>query len=395
MRVAIDTRALRPPLTGIGHFVHRLMDAMLPLLTPDETLLSFNGWRIESLDRHFLARTEARNSNQVSANSARSARHLANGALALLRQIYLLRRGYRAMQASFFLHAEKSFDLFHAANFVTPATPNKPVLPLIHDLSHIRHPQAHPKERVEWLEAQLKLLLGMPYLQTVSQFCKSEIIAVFGVSPDRIYVTYAAPGAHFRPDRDDDEACLRSYKLVSGKYLLVVGTREPRKNFNTLAEAYATLPAAMQAHFPLVWAGPPGWGDLALSPAVERAKEIGQIRLIGYVPDRELAALYRNTALFVMPSIYEGFGMPVVEAMACGARVALSRIPVFKEIAGSYGQYIDPMDIEGWRQVIKDAIDEGPGAVDARRAPPDLTRFSWHSSAVTTLDLYRRLAQGK
>ena len=87
--------------------------------------------------------------------------------------------------------------------------------------------------------------------------------------------------------------------------------------------------------------------------------------------------------------------MPVVEAMACGARVALSRIPVFEEIAGSYGQYIDPMDIEGWRQVIKDAIDEGPGAVDARRTPPDLARFSWRSSAATTLDLYRRLVLGK
>jgi glycosyltransferase involved in cell wall biosynthesis len=395
MRVAIDTRALRPPLTGIGHFVHRLMDAMLPLLAPDETLLSFGGLRIESLDRHSLTRAEALNSNRASANSAQSVSRFADDAIVLLRQISPLRKAFRALQAHLFLNAEKGFDLFHAVNFVTPGTPNKPVLPFIHDLSHIRYPQAHPKERVEWLERQLKLLVTMPYVQTNSQFSKGEIVAVLGVSPDRIYVTYAAPRAHFGPERDDDDSCLARNKLALGKYLLAVGTREPRKNFNTLAEAYAALPAATQAQFPLVWVGPPGWGVIPLSPAGERAKELGQIRLIGYVPDRELAALYRNTVLFVMPSIYEGFGMPVVEAMACGARVALSRIPVFEEVAGSYGRYVDPMDVEGWRQAIKDAIDEGQGVVGARSPLPDLTRFSWHSSAATTLDLYRRLARGK
>ncbi len=82
--------------------------------------------------------------------------------------------------------------------------------------------------------------------------------------------------------------------------------------------------------------------------------------------------------------------MPVVGALACGARVALSKIPVFEEIAGSSARYVDPMDVEGWRHAIKDAIDEGPG-LPHRSSRPDLTRFSWHSSAATTLDLYRRL----
>jgi alpha-1,3-rhamnosyl/mannosyltransferase len=92
-----------------------------------------------------------------------------------------------------------------------------------------------------------------------------------------------------------------------------------------------------------------------------------------------------------MPSIYEGFGMPVVEAIACGARIALSRIPVFEEIAGTDARYVDPMDVEGWRQAIEDAIHEGPEWV--RGSPPDLTWFSWRSSAATTLELYRRLSR--
>jgi alpha-1,3-rhamnosyl/mannosyltransferase len=393
MRVAIDTQPLRPPLTGIGHFVHRLTSAMLPLLAANEELLSFNGWRIEPLDLEFLARAEMRNSSLDSEQSMWTLRHVASKGYVFLRQMPpVLRKGVRAFRAARFHSAEKNFDLFHAVNYVPPGTFHKPVLPIIYDLSHMRFPLTHPKEHIEWLEQQLKLLAGVPFVQTISEFSKSEIVTLLGMPADRIYVTYAAPGTHFRPDRDGDESCLDKHKLASQKYFLFVGTREPRKNFKTVAEAYIALPVAMQAQFPLIWVGPPGWGELSPSPAAERAKDKGLIRMIGYVPDRELAALYRNTALFVMPSVYEGFGMPVVEAMACGARMALSRIPVFEEIAGADARYVDPMDVEGWRQAIKDAIDEGYGIPTARRLQPDLARFSWHSSAATTLNLYRRLA---
>ena len=157
-----------------------------------------------------------------------------------------------------------------------------------------------------------------------------------------------------------------------------------------MVEAYAALPAATQARYPLLWVGPSGWGDISLSPAGERAKQLRRIGLVGYVSNRDLAALYRNTTLFVMPSVYEGFGMPVVEAMACGARVALSKIPVFEEVAGGAARYVDPMDVAGWRDAIVEAIDAGPES-PRRGDPPDLTRFSWRASAAATLDLYRRL----
>ena len=230
-----------------------------------------------------------------------------------------------------------------------------------------------------------------PYVQTISQFSKSEIVSLLGVAADRITVTYPAPDVHFRPDPDADDARLAKFDVEPFQYLLAVGTREPRKNFKTVAEAYAALPAATQARYPLLWVGPSGWGDIALSPAVERAKQLGRICLVGYVSNRDLAALYRNTILFVVPSVYEGFGMPVVEALACGALVALSKIAVFEEIAGNAARYVDPLDVEGWRQAIRDAIDAGPQR-PRHGPPPDLTRFSWRASAATTLDLYRRLA---
>jgi alpha-1,3-rhamnosyl/mannosyltransferase len=392
MRVAIDTQSLRPPLTGIGHFVHRLTNAMLPLLASNEELLSFNGWGIEPLDREFLARAEMRNSGLDSEQSMWTLRHVASKRYVVLRQVpSLIRKGVRTLRAARFHSAEKNFDLFHAANFVPPGTFHKPVLPIIYDLSYLRYPQTHPKERVKWLETQLKLLADVSFVQTISQFSKSEIVSLLGIAADRITVTYPAPDVYFRPDPDADDARLAKFDVERFQYLLAVGAREPRKNFQTVAEAYAALPVATQARYPLLWVGPSGWGDISLSPAVERATQLGRIGLVGYVSDRDLAALYRNTTLFVMPSVYEGFGMPVVEAMSSGARIALSKIPVFEEIAGSSVRYVDPMDVSGWRQAIEEAIDAGPQG-PRRASQPDLTRFSWRSSAATTLDLYHRLA---
>jgi glycosyltransferase involved in cell wall biosynthesis len=391
MRVAIDTRSLRPPLAGIGHFTHRLTAAMLPLLSHDDTLLAFNGWTLEPLDRQFLSRVTAANSGDGSAGLQRAVSQAVRKFYLTLRPFAPAREALRAIQAHRFRVQEERFDVFHAINYVPPGRFRRPVLPFIHDLSHIRHPLMHPKGRVEWLRRQLALVADAPFVQTNSLFSKHEIVAVLGVPPDRVHVTYAAPGAEFQPAAEGDEAWLAANKLRARRYILAVGTREPRKNFKSVAEAYAGLPEKVQAKIPLVWCGSAGWGDLALSRSVARAREAGHIRIVGYVPDRELAALYRNCALFVMASVYEGFGMPVVEAMACGARVALSRIPVFEEIAGDYGRFVEPLDVESWRQAIKETIEE---ACDPRMPPapqPDLARFSWRSSAATTLELYRQL----
>ena len=209
-------------------------------------------------------------------------------------------------------------------------------------------------------------------VQTNSHFSKREITAVLGIPPERIHVTYAAPGAEFRRAPDGDRVWLEKNELVAARYILAVGTREPRKNFKSVAEAYAGLPENVRQRIPLVWCGPAGWGDLSLSPSAERARDAGQIRIAGYVPDRELAALYRNCTLFVMASVYEGFGMPVVEAMACGARIAVSKIPVFQEIVGDYARYVEPLDVEEWRRAIGDAIEEAcarPGIRSAAARP--------------------------
>jgi glycosyltransferase involved in cell wall biosynthesis len=391
MRVAVDTRALRPSLAGIGHFTYRLTEAMLPLLSSDETLLAFNGWALELLDRRFLDRIAAANSGTGSIGSQRLVGQAGRKLYNALRPVAAVRKGVRAVQAHRFRRNEQRFDVFHAMNYVPPGQIGRPVLPFIHDLSHIRHPNMHPRDRVEWLQERLAFVADAPLVQTNSQFSKSEITAVLGIPAQRIHVTYAAPGADFRRAPDGDDAWLTKRGLTARRFILAVGTREPRKNFTSVAEAYAGLPENLRAQFPLVWCGPAGWGELSLSPSAARAKDAGQIRIVGYVPDRELAALYRNCTLFVMASVYEGFGMPVVEAMACGARIALSRIPVFEEIAGDYARYVEPLDVEDWRRAIRQAVEQARDSSDRQSRQPDLARFSWQSSAAVTLDLYRQL----
>lgn len=392
MRVAIDADCFHPPLTGIGHFVHRLIDAMLPLLSPGEELLAFtNKCGLQSINDVFLSRIQSSNIAQPFGDASpppfRRRRHKA---YYLLRKTYFARKAACIVQASRLRGAQKKFDLFHAVNYVPPGRLHKPTLPIIHDLSHIRYPKLHPNERVHWLETKFKFITQSAYIQTVSEFTKSEIVSILGISPDRIFVTYPAPGEDFRPEKTTDDGCLTKYRLIAGNYFLVVGTREPRKNFKTVAQAYVTLPEALRRRFPLLWVGPSGWGDVGIPVAVGQAMETGQIRIIGYIPDRDLAALYRNTMLFLMPSIYEGFGMPLVEALACGAPAVVSKIPVFEEIAGSCARYVEPLEIEAWRSAMQDAIDaRGVSIVDGETSA-NLARFSWHASARVTLDFYCR-----
>ncbi len=392
MRVAIDAGCFHQPLTGIGHFVHRLIGAMLPLLSHDEELLALtNKYGLQSISDGFLSRIQSSNIAHTLGDALPPPfRGRGHKAYYLLRKTYLARKAACIMQASRFRGVQRNFDLFHAVNYVPPGRLHKPALPIIYDLSHIRFPQFHPNERIRWLETNLKFIIRSAYIQTISEFTKSEIVSILGISPDRIFVTYPAPGEYFRPEKAADDHCLTKYRLLNGNYFLVVGTREPRKNFKTVAQAYVTLPEVLRRRFPLLWVGPSGWGDVGLSIAVAQAMEAGQIRIIGYVPDRDLAALYRNTMLFLMPSIYEGFGMPLVEALACGAPAAVSRIPVFEEIAGRCARYVKPLEIEAWRSAMQDAIDARGASIVDGEVPVNLSRFSWHASAGVTLDLYRR-----
>ncbi|OSI78145.1 glycosyl transferase [Bradyrhizobium canariense] len=285
-------------------------------------------------------------------------------------------------------------DFFHAFNFRAPSFPGVPVLPVIYDLSTFRHPEYHPADRVAWLAPLGDIVARAPLVQTISEFSKREIVDLFGYPADQIFVAPPAAAPVFVPkgvSRTSHD--LQPLGLKGGHYFLGVGTLEPRKNIATLVRAYAQLKPTARAQCPLVIVGGKGWGDLKLPDQVDALRSDGSLRLLGRISNRQLRSLYEGARLLLMPSFYEGFGMPIVEALACGTPVAYSSDSAMEEIAGSLGHAVSAHDIDAWSDLLRQAL-SGSEHLDPTLRRMRIMRartFDWNRSAALVLRAYDHL----
>lgn len=379
MIVGFDGTVLRGSKTGIGYYTHFLVQHLLRHHR-ELTLLSFDGMRMRP-----PVLEEPKN------EAGRGARKADHAALAdLLRQFGTTRKLWRVAKAAGFRRAGRGLDLFHATNYLPPAPIDIPVLPLIHDVSHLRHPEWHPIERVKWLEARTEEFRQAPVVHTVSRFSAGEIAATLGIAPERIHVTYPGINPLYRDAGSSRGEGLRSSAVETGRFFLCVGALEPRKNLATVIAAYAGLPPTIQQRFPLLVAGPRGWGDLTLPPDTERLERSGAIRFLGYVDEKRMSSLYSSCAAFLFPSSYEGFGMPVSEAMAAGARPIIASGGAPEEVAGPLGFACPAFDVTAWSQAMEIAVEEKWYLDEALRAKlhEASTRFDWLANAKATARLY-------
>ena len=214
----------------------------------------------------------------------------------------------------------------------------------VHDLSWRANPRWHPAERVAWIERRLPHTLSQASrFICVSDFTAREVQCHLGVTPSRIDVVCPGVSGIFRPRPSEAaQPTLARFDLADRSYLLVVSTLEPRKNLDGLLEAHTMLPYAVRQRFPLVVAGARGWGEALTDARADRARRDGTLRLLGFVPDDDLAALYsRSAAVADAAALYEGFGLPVLEAMACGAPVVASGCTAVSETAGDAALLVD------------------------------------------------------
>lgn len=246
-------------------------------------------------------------------------------------------------------------DLFHATDFVLPPTrPRTRTLLTVHDLSFVRVPSAASPPLKAYLDAVVPpSVAAADHILADSEATKADLIDLYRTPEDKITVLYSGVNPRFRREdhRDKRAATLRKYRLEQVNYILSVGTVQPRKNYSRVVEALAALrETGIDLHYAI--AGGSGWLQDELWETIERAGMNDNVRMLGLVEDLDLPALYSGARMLVMASLYEGFGLPVLEAMACGAPVITSNLSSLPEVGGSAALLVDPHDTDA----ISDAI---------------------------------------
>jgi glycosyltransferase involved in cell wall biosynthesis len=385
LRIGIETRQMAGHMTGIGNYSFLLLRALT--VDPDLTFVGFGEFRWADVDQQTLARLGAAQAKTVQEPLPRQTPQRYLGQLARrAAKLSFARSAFRASQSLLFGRTVRSkrLDLFHALNFLPPSEPGVPTLPIVYDLSFLRHPESHPKERLKWLAGLRDVIARAPLVHTISEFSKAEIHSAYGYPLERIFVAPPAAAEIFRPlGAEATRREIETFDLTSSRYLLAVGTLEPRKNLRTLIAAYSRLREADQQRVALVIAGGSGWGDIDLPKEASTLVRTGRLRFVGAVSDAQLRSLYEGAAAFLFPSIYEGFGMPVVEAMRCGTAVVHSEATAMDEIAPGLAQQLPALDVDAWTNAMRQAAN-APEAQDGAARAARIARaetYRWDTSA--------------
>jgi glycosyltransferase involved in cell wall biosynthesis len=276
-------------------------------------------------------------------------------------------------------------DLLFVPAHVVPLV-HPPSVVTIHDLGYLSFPAAHTaRRRLELHLTTRWSLRAARQVIAISQATKDDLLRHYGADPARVSVVHHGLSAGFRPAEPPAVAAARARHGLAAPYLLYVGTVQPRKNLQRLIEAFA-LVAAEYADLSLVIAGRRGW----LTEAIERrAGQLGlasRVRFLGYLPDEDLPALLSGAAAFVFPSLYEGFGMPVLEAMACGAPVLTASDSSLPEVAGDAALLVDPTDVHAIAAGLRQIVGDERLRADLRaRGLARAAAFTWERCARETL----------
>jgi glycosyltransferase involved in cell wall biosynthesis len=288
-------------------------------------------------------------------------------------------------------------DVLHVQYTAPPLAPC-PVVTTIHDLAFEHLPQTF--NRRSWMQLRLtvrRTARRAAHVITVSEYSRQDICKTYGIATKRITVTPEAAPSHFAPVTNEKELlAIRENYGINGDYLLSLCSIQPRKNLIRLIEAYSRLRQARPGiRLPqLVLAGKRGWLDSETFHAAQRNALDGDIVMTGYVADKDLPALYSGATCFVYPSFFEGFGLPVLEAMQCGVPVIAGNRTSLPEVVGEAGILFDPFDEQRLAEAIASVIDNPAYAARLRcRGLERAKEFSWTKTARLTLEVYERAAR--
>jgi alpha-1,3-rhamnosyl/mannosyltransferase len=375
LRIGINGSALLSPLTGIGQYTKNLAEALVASGEVDLSLFYLIAW-----------------SREIRTEPIRNITRLKEIIKKYVPHPYLLSRAlqeYKFTQGA----ARLGIQIYHEPNFLSHRF-RGPTVITAHDLSWIRFPETHPPERVAIMDRLFpRSVARADHVITDASYTRDEIIHEFGISPDRITAIPLGARDIFRPrSRDECTPVLKLRGLDYRSFVLCVGTLEPRKNLEFIIRTYVEMPIAFRERHPLVLVGMKGWLTSSIESTMRPLVSAGQVRPLGFTSDSDLAALYAGAMVLVYPSLYEGFGLPPLEAMACGTPVIVSNRATLPEVVGQAGEQIEPTDAAQLAFLLERLADdpkhwEGRARACLQRA----TEFSWERCARETLAVYRKV----
>jgi glycosyltransferase involved in cell wall biosynthesis len=375
MRIGIDGYPLAEPRTGVGHYTLELARA-LALVSPADEFELVSPAPFDQAARQEIESAGLPNLQLANPRASSIRGHWWSIGLPL----YARRAG---------------FDLFHGTNFDVPLLKRRPSVVTIHDLSALLYPETHRARLVRRARLRLPLVARVADLIiTPTESVRRELCQHLGVRADKVRAIPSAARGSFQPRLFTETAAIRKRLGVEDDFLLFVGTLEPRKNLLTLLRAFAEIVSQTDIRPQLVIAGGEGWLMDEMFDFIRQADLSGRLLLTGYLTDEELRALYSSCKVFIYPSIYEGFGLPPLEAMACGAPVIAGRIAALQETLGSAARLVAPLDADALAKSILELLqNESQRTNLAAAGPEQAAKFSWEKTARLTLETYQRLVR--
>ncbi len=373
MRVVLDGKPLASLRTGIGHYGFELARS-LARIAPEDDFTFICPVPLAPSAAIDFKKYRGPNFHEIHFNSPR------------------LNRYWWSLGLPLYLTGA-SFDLFHGVNYDLPRLRVIPTVVTIHDLSLLLHDDTHLKPLARRARRRLpRVARSADMIITDSETVKRQISDHLNIPGEKIAVIPLAPRPVFK--RLDHQQTIepRQRLKTEDEFILYVGTIEPRKNLQTLVHAFAEILRTSGRKIQLVIAGRQGWLMDEFFSSIQMSGLEERVCFTGYLTDEDLCALYSSCSVFVYPSLYEGFGLPPLEAMACGAPVVTSDIPVIKESVGEAAVLVDPNSVNELRHAILSVLESRELSERLAKSGIDQAgKFTWEKTAAQTLEVYRQV----
>lgn len=356
MNIAFEISGLSNQPTGVARYITRLISAMHDICSPDDKVILF---------QKFSRMLKMENYPQLSE---------------LENEKYL---------TGFFIRAFNRIGLFHGLDGYIPNTIGVSKLVSIHDLAAIKlkgHGISSERFSNKKHAVYKKVFRYVDAILTPSDSTKNDVVEFFSINPSNVYRVYHGVDDRFRPLLENEEITVRKKYNLNSDYLLFVGSLSRRKNTKRLVESFSKTRAKRNVE--LVLAGSVSYRGEETLAAIREFNVENKVKIINFVDDADLPLLYGAAKGLVFPTLYEGFGFPIVEAMACGIPVLSSRIGSASEIAGEKARYVDPFDVESIADGIDLLVEKPVGTKEQLIA--HARQFSWRNCAENTKNIYRR-----